>query len=249
MLETEKILKELIGFSGSKIFLISKNNQLFVRKINNIERNYERLTALYPDYPVPKILEKTSSILVMEYIHGLDMTNYLKNYSIIPFIDFVAYIVKRFSTTAVLKDYTDVYNEKLKYINFTEIVFTKDDLLEKLPKLLPQSMYHGDFTLENVIFRHDGQFFMIDCVTTEYDSWVFDIAKMRQDLECHWFIRKDRTSINVKLQNIQDALLNLFPETNNDYLLILMLLRVYVHTNSQSTEQKFLISEINRLWK
>jgi hypothetical protein len=177
------------------------------------------------------------------------MANYLKNYSIDPFIDFVADVIKRFSTRAVLKDYTSVYNEKLKHIDFGEISFTKDELLGKLPKLLPQSTYHGDFTLENVIHQHDGRFFMIDCVTTEYDSWVFDIAKMRQDLECHWFIRKDRTLINVKLQNIQDQLLSLFPEADNDYLLILMLLRVYVHTAANSNERNFLTTEINRLWK
>lgn len=249
MLETEKILKELIGFSGSKIFLISKNSQLFVRKINNIERNYERLTALYPDYPVPKILTKSSSILDMEYVHGLDMINYLKNYSIDPFVDFVSDTIKRFSATTVLKDYTDVYHKKLQHVDFDKMLFSKNDLLEKLPKLLPQSTYHGDFTLENLIYQPDGQFVMIDCITTEYDSWVFDIAKMRQDLECHWFIRKERSAINVKLHHIQDQLLSLFPEANNDYLLILMLLRVYVLTDTDSTERQFLTTEINRLWK
>ena len=246
---TEQILKELIGFSGSKIFLISRNKQLFVRKINNVDRNYERLTALYPNYPVPKILSKFESTLDMEYIHGLDMINYLKNYSIDPFVDFASGIIKQFSTTTVLKDYTDVYHKKLQHVDFDNILFSKNDLLEKLPKLLPQSTYHGDFTLENIIYRSDGKFFMIDCVTIEYDSWVFDIAKMRQDLECHWFIRKDRTLIDVKLQHIQDQLLSLFPEANNDYLLILMLLRVYVHTDTDSTERQFLTTEINRLWK
>ena len=40
-----KILRELNGHSGSTIYLM-EDDRLFVRKINNVERNYERMTAL-----------------------------------------------------------------------------------------------------------------------------------------------------------------------------------------------------------
>ena len=76
------VLKELEGFSGSSIFLIQETDRVFVRKINNIERNFERLTFLESQgFPVPKIYSKTDNQLDLEYIHGLDIKNYLKTRS------------------------------------------------------------------------------------------------------------------------------------------------------------------------
>ena len=76
----ETIVKELKGYSGSRIYLMQNNEHLFIRKLGNVERNYERLTALFVDYNVPKIYNKENEILDMEYIHGLDMKNYLKSW-------------------------------------------------------------------------------------------------------------------------------------------------------------------------
>ncbi len=90
---------------------------------------------------------------------------------------------------------------------------------------------------------------MIDAVSVEYDSYIFDIAKMRQDLECKWFLRKTDVRLDIKLQNIQDKLRKLFPLAFNDNLLILMLLRVYLHTKSGDFEREFILREIRRLWK
>ena len=126
--------------------------------------------------------------------------------------------------------------------------FTKVQLLDKLPVYVTQSNYHGDMTLENIIYSN-GQFYFIDPVTIEYDSFIFDIAKLRQDLECKWFLRKTKTYSDTKLYNIQKAILETFPESNNDYFLIIALLRVFKHCIVDSFEHKFLISEINKLWK
>ena len=51
---------------------------LFVRKENNIDRNLERLTSLHgAGYNVPRIYHSEDNLIDMEYIHGLDMKNYL----------------------------------------------------------------------------------------------------------------------------------------------------------------------------
>ena len=55
--------------------------------------------------------------------------------------------------------------------------------------------------------------------------------------------------IDVKLLKIQEHVLNKFPIANDDYLLILMLLRVYLHCEKDSLEYNFIMKEINRLWK
>ena len=164
-----KILKELSGYSGSKIFLMEGDN-LFVRKINNVQRNHERLSSLSSlGYPVPKIYQYDGETLDMEYIQGLDMKNYLIHNNINDLFDFISNILDSFSKNSHQKYYGDVYFEKLKWMDGHNVFpFTKGELIERLPKWLPQSTYHGDFTLENMINTNNG-FYLIDSVTTEYE--------------------------------------------------------------------------------
>lgn len=246
----KKIIKELSGHSGSKIFLMESVVGLSVIKISNVDRNYERLTTLYKEgYPVPKILSYVSETLEMEYIHGLDIKNYLIHNTTNELQQFIIGILKSFSKKTVDKDYTEVYNKKLDWLNYqNELPFTKKELISRLPKNLPQSMYHGDMTLENIIYT-DPSFHMIDGVTVEYDSFIFDIAKLRQDLECKWFLRNNYVKLDFKLQKIQNTLKLFFPEAFDDNLLILMLLRVYLHTKDGDFERDFILKEINKLWK
>lgn len=223
---------------------------LFVRKENNIDRNLERLTSLYDaGYNVPRIYHSEDNLIDMEYIHGLDMKNYLIHNTTTKLEDFIIKTFSSFAKLSVNKDYSGVYDKKLDWLKDNkELPFTKDQLIEKLPKELPSSTYHGDLTLENIIYAK-SKFCMIDAVSVEYDSYIFDIAKMRQDLECKWFLRKTDVRLDIKLQNIQDKLRKLFPLAFNDNLLILMLLRVYLHTKSGDFEREFILREIRRLWK
>ena len=242
-----KILKELSGHSGSKIYLMQDEERLFVRKINNVERNYERMTALGGHYRVPIIYNYDGTILDMEYIRGLDMRNYLIHNNVGPLINFICDSIDEFSNDSEYKDYTEIYHNKLSYLTDKEgLIFKKEQLIESLPKKLPQSTYHGDMTLENIIYSN-GNFTFIDPLTSDYDSYIFDIAKLRQDLECKWFIRKMNVNIDTKLQRIQDKLRRWYPDAFSDSILILMLLRVYPYCDEQ--DKQFIIKEANRLWK
>jgi len=250
MVQNEYTIKELKGFSGSKIYLMKNDNGLFIRKMDNTDRNYIKLNELAKDFNVPKIYSFDSNILDMEYIHGLDMKSYLSVRDTKRLTDFLIHILSFFSQNSQMTDYTETYVDRLKYIKLSsDIVFTKEQLLEKLPKRLPRSKYFGDLTLENIIYSEDGRFYLIDGMTSEYDSYIFDIAKLRQDLECKWFLRNTKLYLDVKVENIQDKLLEKFELANNNYLLILMLLRVYRYAKSGSLEEQFLIKEMNRLWK
>lgn len=246
----EKVIKELKGHSGSKIFLMEKNNNTFIRKVGNVERNYERLNALYGDYNVPFIYEKNDEILDMEYIHGLDMKTYLISGSVSNLANFIIHNLNNLSKNSVDKDYTEIYEKKLEWVDKEKdyLPFTKKELIDKLPKTLPSSNYHGDMTLENILHT-DNDFYFIDPVTIEYDSYIFDIAKLRQDLECKWFLRHTSLTLDVKLNHIQNRLRQNFKYADNDYLLILMLLRVYLHTQTGDFNHQFILREINRLWK
>jgi len=244
-----KVIKELHGFSGNQILLMKKHDQLFVRKTGDILRNVERMYALKDQYPLPKIYGYSKNKFDMEYIHGLDVKTFLSTHHYDRLLDFLISILDSFAQGASVKDYSPVYREKLKQINFDAFPFTAEELFDKLPKLLPCSEYHGDMTLENILYDHHRGFLLIDCQTTEYDSYIFDIAKMRQDLECGWFIRNNTVTLGAKTKHIQQELFKRYPESNNNYLLILMLLRVYRYTQPNTSEQTFIIEEIKKLWK
>mgnify|MGYP002642405153 FL=1 len=250
MVQSEYTIKELKGFSGSKIYLMKNDRGLFIRKMDNTDRNYAKLAELSKDFNVPAIYSYENNVLDMEYIHGLDMKSYLAVRDTRRLTDFIISILTFFSENTQMTDYTEIYKERLKYIKLSsDTVFTKEQLLEKLPKILPRSKYFGDLTLENIIYGEDGKFYLIDGMTSEYDSYIFDIAKLRQDLECKWFLRNTKLYLDVKVENIQDKLLEKFELANNNYLLILMLLRVYRYATSGSLEEQLLIKEMNRLWK
>jgi tRNA A-37 threonylcarbamoyl transferase component Bud32 len=243
-----ELIKEFSGHSGSQIFLM-KDNKLFIRKVNNVARNYERLDFLYKEgYNVPMIYTMNDNTLDMEYIHGLDMKNYLKSSDVSKLLTFILQTLLSFSANSKIKNYTEVYYEKLKWLDSCDDVpFTKEELISKLPVSLPQTIYHGDFTLENII-HNEKKFYMIDAMTSEYDSYIFDIAKLRQDLECKWFLRNDKVKMDVKLKNLQDEILKFYPIANNNALVILMLLRVYPYSKDEVNKQ-FIMKEIRRLWK
>lgn len=246
----DKVVKEFKGHSGSKVYLMEDMDILYVKKIGNVERNIERLKDLHDKgYPVPKLYYYDEDYVSMEYIHGMDMKNYLIHNNINQLSRFIINTLSSFGVSSTSKYYTDIYDTKISWIDGTEgFPFKKEELIARLPEYLPQSTYHGDMTLENIM-SGDDQFYMIAAVSIEYDSYIFDIAKMRQDLECKWFIRNDDVKLDVKLKNLQDRILEKFPLANNDYLLILMLLRVYKHTVKGDPEHEFIMKEIKRLWK
>ena len=241
------VIKTLKGFSGSQVLLCQGDDgKAFVRKTNNVSRNYERLTKL-KDYPVPKILHYDGNVLDMEYIPGIDMKTYLTRKSPDALAGFLLHTLERFSTNSKETNYTSIYHKKLEGIDFTTLPFTKQELIDKLPESLPQSEYFGDFTLDNIIYSK-GQFYLIDGIESEYNSYIFDIAKLNQDLKCGWFTRNTSLNFAVKLNYISECL-HSFQHADNLYLTILMLLRVYPYTHPKSREKKFIESRIQKLWK
>jgi len=241
-----KILKSLKGYSNGKVLLI-EDGSIFVRKYGGIARNLERYKDLQDKISVPKILNQTDEYYDMEYVSNLDIKKYISNYNLSFLVKFITETIDKLSKDSVMKDYTEVFRKKLNSFNFEEydLPFTAEDLLDRLPKMIPQSAYHGDFTMDNILYSiTDHRFVMIDPLTTEYDSYIFDIAKLRQDITCKWFIRNDNVYYDYKLK----VLSNKLKEYYDDNLLILMLLRVLPYTKTEKDTQ-FLIDEIKKLWK
>ena len=147
-----KLIKEFKGHSGSRVFLREwPGGGHYVEKIGNTERNVERMKALSDaGYFVPKIYFSDTDYLMMEYIHGLDMKNYLIHNNTNSLLNFIINIMHSFEKEFEWFDYYDVYLEKLDWLTDGEFPFTKKQLISKLPRLLPRTKYHGDITLENI---------------------------------------------------------------------------------------------------
>ena len=251
LIMSRKIIKEFNGFSKSKIFLIESHGKLFVEKKFFISRNVKQLKSLSSNFKVPKILNVKKNSFEMEYIHGLDMASYLDDNDAKPLAFFIEKTLNKLSRQKKLgiKDYNETYVSFLKTIKFYgDLPFTAGQLIKKLPRFLPQSQYHGDLTLENIIYSKKF-FYLIDCSEGIFDSFIFDYSKLRQDIELKWFLRKRKAYFEVKLKYIYDYLKKTFKYMDNNPLLILMLLRVLKHTKKNSFEYNFLISNINQLWK
>jgi len=246
-----KTLKELKGHSASHVSLMQDDDKIFVRKTGDIARNLERYDVLSNhNLNLPKIYEIYGDYYDMEYISCLEMKKYLSLNKANKLVDFIQEVVYNLSKNTYEKDYTETYRNKLSKFDFTkfEMPFTADELINKLPKILPASEYHGDFTLENILYdTKNDKFVLIDPLTTEFDSFVFDLAKLRQDLVCKWFIRNDNVYLDSKLYLIMNKL-NEFVHNKNQYLLILMLMRVLPYTTNEK-DKEYLMKEVRRLWK
>jgi hypothetical protein len=245
-------IKEFQGYSGSTVLLLQDHDLVFVRKINNVARNIERLTALKDiGINIPEIISLSDNQYDMKYIPHVDMVTWLLHNPIDQFISWMIDCINKLKEQSFDKNWEEVYNTKLTSTSldqyWSKLKFTSDELIARLPKQLPASNYHGDLTMENCIYSNDGQFYMIDPITTDYNSWIFDLAKLMQDLESGWFIRNKKVIIQGKLWAIRSFLLDTFPQINNPNLLILMLLRVLPYTKTIK-DQQFIIKEVNRLW-
>lgn len=245
-----KIIKTLNGYSGSKIYLMQTGNTYFVRKIGNVTRNYERLSALQSlRLPVVNVLNFENNILDLEYIQGSDMKNYLMNKNPKDLANFISMSIESVKRTEKsIKNYTDIYHFKLNWINNINLPFESKELISKLPKFINQSQYFGDLTLENILFNKQKGFIIIDPATIEYDSWYFDLAKLNQDLTCKWFLRNSKINLDHKLSLLKQYIEEECGEINT-YLTIAMLLRVYKHALKDNATKEFLNRHIRLLWK
>jgi hypothetical protein len=240
-----------MGYSNSEVEIVGENGRIFVRKSGDIQRNLERYDILsHLGLRTPFIFDITGKYYDMEYIKNYDIIKYLSTHSASGLGNFLVNTIDTLSKDCIEADYSKVYFDKLNGFNFGayNLPFTANELISRLPKFLPMSEYHGDMTLQNILYDADAKdFVLIDPLTTEYSSYVFDLAKLRQDITCKWFIRNEKVFFDPKLQ-VLDKMLRKYEHYDNDYLLILMLLRVLPYAKTVEDET-FLKDKILLLWK
>jgi len=251
----ERTLKRLSGHSGSTV-LLKENSKygVYVEKTGNVSRNFERMTALAEkNFRVPKIYEYSAEeeILKMEYISGLDMRTYLRYNPPNKLIDFINLVLENLEYSTRFLDVRGLVQEPLKFLDTDNpFVFSKDELIASLPISMRETEYIGDLTLDNILWDDSSGFVIIDPVTVPYQSFIFDLAKLRQDTKCGWFLRNHTQDNNLLLamRRMDEMILSQFPQVT-DELLILMLLRVFKHCEKNSPDYQFIIQKANSLWK
>lgn len=190
----------------------------------------------------------------MNFINGQNMAQYIIN------TDFSAMglLVNKlfndisvFSKTESIKiDTKLVFSLKIKELNReinSEWEFIKKAffMLEQFDwSKIPQSYCHGDLTLENILISNDGDIYLIDFLDSFYNSWMFDMSKIFQDIELGWAYRNQKPCANrsVKLNLVKEKILEKLYKFNNGeniifsiyHLLLLNLLRIYPYTKDCS---------------
>ena len=243
------IIKQFIGHSGAVVNLIDQSGQLLVEKHGpGTDRNHAQMHALANIVAQPGIVSYKNEQLVMEYIPSTDMIHYLINENRTPLINFIKSTYTALVNTVYesAKDYLPMYERRLNAAEW--LPASVGEIIALLPRYLPQTLYHGDFTLNNILYDYNNaRFVLIDAVSTDFDSVHFDISKLRQDLSCEWFVRNSDVLLSNRLLTISEELESHCEYYNNNAMAILTLLRVWPY--SSDSDKKWLAEQLDKLWK
>lgn len=267
--------KELKGHSGCKLEIQEDQNNIFVVKTSkNIEYN-KRLKAQCEKqkkyrgvFKTPKVFyfknsDAQSAFFSMEYINGLKLSDYLAVSSAESLRD----IAEKIKTLISVENSYDI-NAKdvilLKIEDLKKIIPSKNSIILTSIKKLEdfnwqycvKSECHGDLTFENIIFK-DGEFYLIDFLDSFYDSWLIDIAKIFQDLDCGWSYRDYKEideNLRARLLTLKEIIINYIFSINNGrnilitiyHFLLLNLLRILPYTKDKNI-RKYLYKEIKKI--
>jgi tRNA A-37 threonylcarbamoyl transferase component Bud32 len=234
------LVKELKGHSGATVNLYS-NNTVVKGNYPKARESASILNEL--PFPTPKILEVSDTSMTMEYINGLDMATYLETEDINPLIDFLSDYISWCDRNSILHNFKSEIDAKI------------DSLMDHIDlkglihdTVMPKSLVHGDLTLENILW-YNGDFYLIDANPTELNSIYFDANKLRQDLDCMWFVRdrSKRLEIKIACRRISEKLKRRFDFMRNDAIMVFMLSRILPYSHSEK-DREFLYKEINK-WR
>lgn len=202
----------------------------------------------------------------MEYINGLTLAEHFRNIEIGDIDDlaksFFSIIPDNYSFDSNAKE---IFISKLEDLK-KKINIREDELLLDVFYKLKNYDWsyciagdcHGDMTLENVLFS-DGNLYLIDFLDSFYNSWMVDMAKILQDVECKWsyrFDKKNDKNLEIRLlifkQLLIDKILSLKDGEkilNTIFCILLVnLLRIIPYTDDLKTT-KYLRNEISKIFK
>ena len=243
------LVKHLKGHSGATVSLY-KDDQGYKVVKENYSKARESVAILDAlPFPTPKIYKVTDDTIVMEYINGQDMASYLESATEEDIDKLINFLIEYIQWCLDNSEYVDFYESvATKVFDLGKEVNLSFILKEKWSDI-PQSLIHGDFTLENIIYSN-GKFYLIDANPTNLNSVYFDANKLRQDIDSLWFVRHKKNKLHYKIvcEKISKKLKKRFNFMQNDTIMILMLSRILPYTKDKFT-RKFLMKELDKLWQ
>lgn len=215
------------GRSGAIVSLISYKNSICVSKtgVSNADKIVEAMGKCC--IQTPKVYEYTDTSIIMEYLPGMSVYEYLmvadKNR-----LDYFITKIKRYIShcldNSVDYDFKNEIADKIKSTG-VDVQFSRT--------VYPQSHIHGDLTFDNMVFYND-QLYFIDFNPTLLNSIHFDVNKLRQDLDAHWFVRdKNSLDIRVRINYIREQL---FDDMFDDTLYKFMLSRILPYVDGSDSQ-------------
>jgi hypothetical protein len=189
--------------------------------------------------------------IIMEYIDGpKPYEAIVDNRSADRFVKAVSRSLTTLRTQWVTdphKDYTSVYESRLETV--TWLPCPLGELIDRLPRVLPGTQYHGDLTLDNIIWDVDRrQYCFLDALDSDFDSWVFDIARLGMDLRCGWSVHRGAPGIEkFLLERVHKAFSTFSNYYFNRNLIIINLLRIWPYASE--VDREWLAARMEELWR
>lgn len=254
------------GHSGCQILLCEdESGNAFVRKISSSINYNERLLMQKEKQEnfqeglikVPKILRDGYLgtglyYFDMEYVHGITLAEYIKEVEVNEIkgiVDMLMASAKAERSSQAGAAVPQVFQDKIMDLKHKLSKLDNGIINEALDLLaahdwskITSSVCHGDMTLENIIVRNN-ELYLIDFLDSFFDSWVFDLSTILQDVEVLWHYREEKIDNNtvIRLIIMHDLLFKSMQELMGEdyievyYTLLLKLIRIYPYTNDELT--------------
>ena len=240
------LVKHLKGHSGATVSLYKDNTTYKVVKENysKARESVDILESL--PFNTPKVYEVTDDKIVMEYINGQDMASYLLSATDKDVDKLIEFLSEYISWCLDNSEYLDFYEPLLSKVTSLKDYINISDILKEEWSDIPCSTIHGDFTLENIMYANN-KFYLIDANPTNLNSIYFDANKLRQDIDCLWFVRKEKNKLHYKIvcEKISNELKKRFNFMQNDTIIVLMLARILPYCKDDFTKN-FITKEIEK---
>lgn len=258
------LVKDLGGYSGCKILLFQdEKDGYFVRKISASDEYNKRLEAqCLKQVSFRNSFIKTPSVFRkgydenglfyfdMEYIQGVTLSKYISKVDVSEISGLADLIMSNFIITSnkandvqVFKNKVSELKGKVKKLN-NQIVNKAIDYLGNYNwKNFSNNYSHGDLTLENILVCNNGLYY-IDFLDSFYDSWLLDVGKLLQDVECLWSYRNNDslvTNTKLRIAILKEVILRRLKSIDSKYVkdayaaLLLNLLRIFPYVKDDKT--------------
>lgn len=254
------------GHSGCQILLCeAEDGETYVRKISSsINYNERLLTQKEKQENFRKGLIKVPEVLRegylsnglyyfdMEYIHGITLAEYIKEVEVNEIKGIVDVLISSAQSERECRNGApspQAFQVKIMDLK-KKLSKLNNGIINEAIELLSahdwsgifSSACHGDMTLENIIVRNN-ELYLIDFLDSFFDSWIFDLSTILQDVEVLWHYREEKIDNNtvIRLIIMRDLIFDRMQELMGEeyievyYALLLKLIRIYPYTNDELT--------------